>query len=115
MYYVFVCKLIKSAKHSITLVDNYIDETVLTMFSKNSKIKAAIYTKNISDKLKLDIIKYNAQYKNLELKYFDLSHDRFLIVDDEIYHIGASLKDLGKKWFAFNKMEKDSFRQFVFV
>lgn len=108
--YAFICRLIKNAKRSIILIDNYIDETVLTLFSKNPKIKITIYTKNINDKLELDVDKYNAQYQNLEIKHFDLSHDRFLLIDDEIYHIGASLKDLGKKWFAFNKMDKGSFQ-----
>lgn len=106
--YVFVSELIKSAKHNIMLIDNYIDETVLTMLSKNPHIKITIYTKSISQHLQLDVNKYNAQYNNLELKKFDLAHDRFLIIDNEIYHIGASLKDLGKKWFAFSKMNKNS-------
>jgi transposase-like protein len=106
--YAFVCDLIKNAKHYITLVDNYVDETVLTLFSKNLKVKITIYTKTINDKLKLDANKYNAQYNNLEIRPFDLSHDRFLLIDDEIYHIGASLKDLGKKWFAFSKMDNAS-------
>jgi len=106
--YVFVSNLIKSAKTNIVLVDNYIDDTVLTLLSKNNNVKITIYTKTISKQLKLDCEKYNAQYKNLILKKFDLSHDRFLIIDDEIYHIGASLKDLGKKWFAFSKMDKSS-------
>ena len=106
--YVFVNKLIKSAKNSIVLIDNYIDETVLTLLSKNQHIKIIIYTKNISQQLKLDVNKYNAQYNNLELKKFDLSHDRFLIIDHDIFHIGASLKDLGKKWFAFSKINKPS-------
>jgi len=107
--YAFVSELIKSAKKSITLFDNYCDDTVLTMLSKNQKVQISIYTKTISKQLKLDVEKYNAQYKPIELKKFDLSHDRFLLIDDEIYHIGASLKDLGKKWFGFSKMEKESF------
>lgn len=107
--YAFASELIKSAKHSIILIDNYIDETVLILFSKNKNIRITIYTQNISKHLELDVSKYNAQYNNLELKKFELSHDRFLVVDDEIYHIGASLKDLGKKWFAFSKMDKHSF------
>lgn len=97
-------------KQQVILVDNYIDETVLTLFSKNPKIKTIIYSKNINAKLELDVNKYNAQYNNLELKKFDLSHDRFLIIDDEIYHFGASLKDLGKKWFAFSLMDHSSFQ-----
>ena len=104
----FVSDLIKSAKESIKIVDNYIDDTVLTLLSKNTNVKITIYTKTITKQLKQDSEKYNAQYKNLTLKKFDLSHDRFLIIDDEIYHIGASLKDLGKKWFAFSKMDKSS-------
>lgn len=106
--YVFVSNLIKSAKNNITLIDNYIDESVLVILSKNPQIKITIYTSNISKQLTLDVNKYNAQYNNLELKKFDLSHDRFLIIDSEIYHIGASLKDLGKKWFAFSKMNKST-------
>jgi len=107
--YVFVSDLIKSAKSSIKLVDNYIDESVLTLFSKNPNIQVTIYTKYISKQLKLDLKKYNAQYKPIELKRFDASHDRFMIIDEvEVYHIGASLKDLGKKWFAFSKMSGES-------
>ena len=108
--YKFINELIKSAKKSIILIDNYIDEITLTLFSKIPNIKVTIYTKNISKQLELDLKKYNQQYKNIELKEFKNSHDRFLIIDDiEIYHIGASLKDLGKKWFAFSKFDKDSF------
>jgi hypothetical protein len=107
--YAFVGDLIKSAKNTITLFDNYIDESVLTLLSKNQTVKITMHTKNISKQLKLDVEKYNSQYNPIELKKFDLSHDRFLLIDDEVYHIGASLKDLGKKWFAFSKMEKASF------
>jgi hypothetical protein len=107
--YVFVADLIKQAKNTITLFDNYIDESVLTLLSKNQNVKITIYTKNISKQLELDVGKYNLQYKPIEIKKFDLSHDRFLLIDDDIYHIGASLKDLGKKWFGFSKMEKESF------
>jgi len=104
--YVFVTDLIKSAKKSIVLIDNYIDESVLTLFSKNQKIEVTIFTKNISKQLKLDVKKYNAQYKPISIKHFDAAHDRFLIIDDnEVYHFGASLKDLGKKWFAFSKFD----------
>ena len=107
--YVFMADLIKSAKSSIKLVDNYIDESILTLFSKNPHIKVTIYTKNICKQLKLDLKKYNAQYQNIEIKKFDAAHDRFLIIDEsEVYHIGASLKDLGKKWFAFSKMSGES-------
>jgi len=108
--YCFVTDLIKSAEKSILLIDNYIDESTLTILSKNQNITTTLYTSNISNQLKLDIEKYNQQYKKIELKKFDLSHDRFLIIDDkEVYHIGASLKDLGKKWFAFSKIEINSF------
>jgi len=105
--YLFVSDLIKSAKESIILIDNYIDDTVLTLLSKrDTNVKAAIYTKNITKQLELDLQKYNAQYPNIELKKFDSSHDRFLLIDEkEVYHIGASLKDLGKKWFAFSKLD----------
>ncbi len=107
--YLFVSDLIKSAKKSIVLMDNYVDETVLTMFSKNQKINVKIYTKNISKQLKLDLDKYNSQYKPIELKNFNKAHDRFLIIDNkEIYHFGASLKDLGKKWFAFSKFDMEA-------
>jgi len=108
--YVFVAKLIKSSKTSIRLIDNYIDESVLTLFSKNQNIQVTLYTSHISKQFKLDLKKYNAQYRPIEVKKLDVSHDRFLIIDDvEIYHIGASLKDLGKKWFAFSKMYGDGF------
>ncbi|DAB28126.1 MAG: DNA-binding protein [Sulfurimonas sp. RIFOXYD12_FULL_33_39] len=107
--YAFISDLIKSAKSTITLFDNYVDESVLTLLSKNQTVKITIYTKQISKQLKLDVEKYNSQYKQIELERFDLSHDRFLLIDDEVYHIGASLKDLGKKWFAFSKMNRASF------
>ncbi len=107
--YMFISKLIKSAKHSIILIDNYIDESVLTLFSKNQNIQVTLYTKTISKQLKLDVKKYNTQYKPVVVKKLDASHDRFLIIDGaEVYHIGASLKDLGKKWFAFSRMDVQS-------
>ena len=107
--YVFVNELIKSAKKSITLIDNYIDETTLTLFAKVPDIEVTIYTHTINKQLKLDYQKYQAQHDNITLKSFKNAHDRFLIIDDnEVYHIGASLKDLGKKWFAFSRMEKES-------
>ncbi|WP_434581480.1 virulence RhuM family protein [Sulfurimonas sp. NW15] len=107
--YEFIATLIKSAKKEIKLIDNYIDESVLTLFSKNQNIKVTIYTKTISKQLKLDLEKYNSQYNPIEIKKFENSHDRFLIIDEkEIYHIGASLKDLGKKWFAFSKIDSES-------
>jgi len=107
--YVFVNDLIKSAKTSITLIDNYIDETTLTLFAKVPEIEVTIYTHTINRQLKLDYQKYKKQYDNVTLKTFKNSHDRFLIIDGtEVYHIGASLKDLGKKWFAFSRMEMGS-------
>ena len=108
--YVFVSDLIKSARHSIVLIDNYIDESVLTMLDKRVQgCSAVIYTKTIPNQLALDLKKHNAQYPAIEIRKFADAHDRFLIIDgDDIYHIGASLKDLGKKWFAFSRMEKKS-------
>lgn len=107
--HVFVSDLIKKAKENIILIDNYVDETTLTLFSKNQKIKIEIYTQNISKQLIQDVEKYNKQYSNIELKSIKKVHDRFLILDNnDIYHIGASLKDLGNKTFAFNKMNIDS-------
>ena len=110
--YVFVVDIIKQAKKSIILIDNYVDESVLILLSKNMEnIKIDIYTKNINEKLKLDTKKYNKQYRNIKLKRFNDSHDRFLIVDEkEVYHFGASLKDLGKKWFAFSKFDMEILR-----
>ena len=104
--YVFVANIIKRAKTNIILIDNYIDETVLTLLSKRNKtVAATIYTKQISKQLQLDIVKHNAQYPEITIQLLTTSHDRFLIIDQiELYHIGASLKDLGKKWFAFSKM-----------
>jgi phage regulator Rha-like protein len=108
--YVFVSKLIRSAKKSIILIDNYIDETVLELLTKAGKVNIFILTKNITKNLELDIKKYNEQYQDIKLCKFGLSHDRFLIIDqNELYHIGASLKDLGKKWFAFSKFDQTSF------
>ncbi len=108
--YVFVNDLLKLATIEIILIDNYIDETVFTIFSKYPNIKIKIYTQNISKQLKLDFEKYSKQYQNIELKEFKNSHDRFLIIDKKnIYHLGASLKDLGKKWFAFSKFEMNTF------
>lgn len=108
--YLFVSKLVRSAKKSIVLIDNYIDETVLELLTKASKVKVFILTKNITKNLELDVKKYNEQYQEIRLFKFDLSHDRFLIIDQkELYHIGASLKDLGKKWFAFSKFDQTSF------
>ncbi len=98
--YSFVNDLLKLAKSEIVLIDNYIDDTVFTLFSKYPNINFTIYTSTISKQLKLDFEKYSKQYRNISLKTFKSSHDRFLIIDKkEIYHLGASLKDLGKKWF----------------
>ena len=106
--YGFILDLIKQAKNEIILIDNYIDDTVLTLFSKIPNIKITIYTNTISKQLKLDFEKYSKQYDNITLKIFLNFHDRFLILDKkEIFHIGASLKDLGKKWFAFSKINLD--------
>ena len=103
--YSFISDLLRSAKSEIILIDNYIDDTILTLFLKIPNIKVTIYTNIISKQLKLDFEKYSKQYNNIILKTFKDSHDRFLIIDKkEIYHIGASLKDLGKKWFAFSKI-----------
>ena len=106
--YIFISDLLRSAKSEIILIDNYIDDSVLTLFSKNQNIKITIYTNTISKQLKLDFEKYSKQYDNITLKTFQNSHDRFLIIDrKEIFHIGASIKDLGKKWFAFSKINLD--------
>lgn len=104
--YTFVSDLIRSAKKSIVLFDNYVDDTVLAMLDKRcEKVSATIYTQKIKQQLSLDIEKHNAQYQPIEVKPFDKVHDRFLCIDSTVYHIGASLKDLGRKWFAFSKME----------
>ncbi len=105
--YTFVSDIIRSAKTSIILLDNYVDDTVLTLLGKrNTNVTATIYTKNISNQLRLDVQRYNSQYTPIEIEIFSDAHDRFLIIDDtELYHIGASLKDLGKKWFAFSRMD----------
>ena len=109
--YVFVNDLLKSVVDEVILIDNYIDETVFTLFSKYPNIRTKIYTQNISKQLKLDFEKYQKQYKNIELFEFKNSHDRFLIIDKkDIYHLGASLKDLGKKWFAFSKFEIENLK-----
>ena len=104
--YVFITERVREAKKRIVLIDNYIDESVFTILDKRpKKVKAKIYTKNFTPQLALDLEKHNAQYAPIEVEPFDRSHDRFLCIDDTVYHIGASLKDLGKKWFAFAKME----------
>jgi hypothetical protein len=104
--YTFVSGLIKSAKKRIILIDNYVDETVLTLLDKRENgVSAVIYTQQISRQFQLDIERHNAQYAPIDIETFRLSHDRFLCIDDDVYHIGASIKDLGKKWFGFSKME----------
>ena len=105
--YTFVSEIIRSAKSSIVLLDNYVDDTVLTLLGKrNTNVTAMIYTKTISNLLRLDLQRYNSQYPPIEIEIFSDAHDRFLIIDNtELYHIGASLKDLGKKWFAFSRMD----------
>lgn len=104
--YKFASDLIKSAKHSLLLIDNYVDESVLLMLSKRQpEVTATVYTQRITPQLQLDLDKFNDQYLPIDIRTCKLSHDRFLIIDDtEVYHIGASLKDLGKKWFAFSKL-----------
>ena len=109
--YDLVSRIIRSAKQSIVLIDNYVDENVLVHLAKKKKgVKVLLLTKNISKQLSLDVQKADVQYGDFVVKQFTQSHDRFLIIDSgrEVYHIGASLKDLGKKWFAFSKMDKAS-------
>ena len=105
--YTFINERIREAKKRIVLIDNYVDDSVLTMLDKRNKgVDAVVYTKNISRQLSLDFEKHNAQYSPIEVKQFDRAHDRFLCIDDTVYLIGASLKDLGKKWFGFVKLEQ---------
>ncbi len=110
--YAFFSDIIRTAQKSIVLIDNYIDDSVLTLFGKRNKnVQVIIFTKEISRQLSLDLVKYNSQYPSIEVKEFSQSHDRFLIIDHkEVYHFGASLKDLGKKWFAFSKFDKEAFK-----
>ena len=104
--YTFINDRIREATTRIILIDNYIDDSVLTMLAKRAdKVAATIYTNHISRQLSLDLQKHNAQYPPIEVTAFDRSHDRFLCIDETVYHLGASIKDLGKKWFAFNRME----------
>lgn len=104
--YAFVASLVKCATIEIVLIDNYIDETVLTLLDKRHKgVSTTIYTAKITPLLQLDIDRHNSQYAPIEVKAFKKSHDRFLCIDEEVYHIGASIKDLGKKWFAFSRIE----------
>ena len=107
--YKFVADLIRTATTSLILIDNYIDDTVLTLFTKRIPgVTVTIYTAQLSKQLSLDLLRHNSQYEPIDIRQFHQSHDRFLIIDErELYHIGASLKDLGKKWFAFSKMQLD--------
>ena len=103
--YVFAANLVRSAESSIILIDNYIDETVLTILDKRHEdVEAIIYTKELNRQFSLDLKKHNEQYRPIEVRTFNKAHDRFLLIDDKVYHLGASLKDLGKKWFAFSLM-----------
>ncbi len=105
--YTFVNDRIREAKKRIILIDNYVDDSVLTMLDKRHKnVEAIVYTKNISRQLSLDFEKHNAQYSPIEVKQFDRAHDRFLCIDDTVYLVGASIKDLGKKWFGIVKLEQ---------
>ena len=112
--YTFVADLIRKAARRIVLIDNYIDDTVLTMLSKRANgVEAIVYTGKVSRQLQLDIDKYNAQYPPVEIRTFSKAHDRFLIIDDAVYLIGASIKDLGKKWFGFTLMENTDAEELV--
>lgn len=107
--YTFVSDLVRKAVCRVILIDNYVDDTVLKVLDKRSaEVAATIYTSKISDQLKLDIAKHNSQYSPIDVRTFSKAHDRFLIIDDEVYLIGASIKDLGKKWFGFTLMENTS-------
>ena len=111
LMHIIFSDVIRTANTSIVLIDNYIDDSVLTLFAKrNGDVKVTIFTKEISKQLSLDLKKYNSQYPLIEVKEFKQSHDRFIIVDNkQVYHFGASLKDLGKRWFAFSKFDKEAF------
>lgn len=112
--YTFVADLIRDAKVCIILIDNYIDDTVLTLLDKRrDNVSAAIYTSNMTKELKLDIRKHNSQYRRINVRHFNRSHDRFLIIDGKIYLIGASIKDLGRKWFGFTLIESLSVEDIV--
>jgi hypothetical protein len=105
--YNFVAEIIRTARTSIIIIDNYVDDTVLTHLTKrNDGVDVTIFTKTISKQLALDLKKFNSQYPPIDIREFKNSHDRFMIIDNKtVYHFGASLKDLGKKWFAFSKMD----------
>ena len=115
--YRFVSDLVRKADRRIVLIDNYVDDTVLALLDKRKEgVSATIYTKSITDQFLLDITRHNEQYTSIEVKQFNKAHDRFLIIDDEVYHIGASIKDLGKKWFAFalmNDLVADKFLEML--
>ena len=112
--YSFVAELVRKATKRIVLIDNYIDDTVLTLLSKRAAgVETTIYTGKISKQLQLDIDRHNAQYPPIEVKTFQKAHDRFLIIDNEVYLIGASIKDLGKKWFGFTLMENTGAEEFI--
>ena len=103
--YRFVSDLIRKAETSVVLIDNYVDDTVFSLLDKRREgVKAIVYTKSVNEQLQLDIKRHNEQYAVIEVSQFNKAHDRFLLIDDEVYHIGASIKDLGKKWFAFTLM-----------
>lgn len=104
--YRFISDLIRKAKRSIILIDNYVDDTVLALLDKRKDdVSATIYTQHINKQLQVDIERHNSQYSEIKIKRFQKAHDRFLLIDSEVYHIGASVKDLGKKWFAFTFMQ----------
>lgn len=104
--YRFVNDLIRKAKENIVLIDNYVDDTVLNMLDKRGDdVTVTIYTKSISQQLQLDIDRHNKQYRPIEIQHFNKAHDRFLLIDQDVYHIGASIKDLGKRWFAFTLLQ----------
>ena len=112
--YQFVSDLVRKAKKTIALIDNYVDDTVLTLLDKRNKgVSATIYTQHISQQLQLDIERHNAQYPMIKVKRFNRAHDRFLFIDDEVYLIGASIKDLGKKWFAFTLMHDTTAEELI--
>lgn len=112
--YVFAADLVRSAENSIILIDNYIDETVLTILDKRHEdVEAIIYTKELNRQFSLDLKKHNEQYRPIEVRTFNKAHDRFLLIDDKVYHLGASLKDLGKKWFAFSLMKEWTGREIL--
>ena len=113
--YALASKIIRSAQKSIVLIDNYIDETSLIhLAKKNAGVKVLLLSPNANKQVALDVKKANEQYGNFEVKTFSKSHDRFLIIDDsEVYHLGASLKDLGKKWFAFSKLNKETVKYII--